>query len=199
MRVLCSILFLFPLCVSAQTLPGSTAEPKVTVVQMKWRMDVRNPALDKDPIRTMREREGQEQLRKDAERTNDMLSERGMPASTSTVPAPTRDTEARGLRISYVYEVKITNTGEKEIRRLAWDYVFLEQATETEVGRRRFVNKVSIGPGKTKNVVFRSASSPTGTVDAKNAGKKPRDQYAEKVVIQGVEYADGSVWQAVSN
>jgi len=195
MKVLCLMLFLFPFAL-AQT--NQSIGPNVTVIQMKWRMDVRNPALDKDPIRTMKEREGQEQLRKDADRTNDMLSDRGMPTSTSTVPAPARDTAVRGLTVTYVYEAKVTNTGEKGIRKLVWDYVFFEQGTETEVGRRRFVSKVSIGPGKTRDVVFRSASSPTGTVDARNAGKKPRDQYSEKVVIQGLEYADGSVWQAVS-
>ena len=196
MRVLCSILFLLPLCVSAQTLPGSTAEPGVTVVQMKWRMDVHNPALDNDSNRIMKERE--EQRRKAEERLNEALAERGMPAKTSTVPSTASATEARGLRITYVYEVKVTNAGVKGIRKLAWDYVFFEPGTETEVGRRRFISKVNIGPGKTRNVAVRLASSPTGTVSAKNAGKKPRDQYSEKIVIQGVEYADGSVWQAVS-
>lgn len=195
MKVLCLMLFLFPFAL-AQT--NQSTGSNVTVIQKKWRMDVRNPALDQNPITAMKEREGQEQRRKDAERMNDELSERGMPTKTSTVPAPASGKAQRGLSITYLYEVKVTNTGKKGIRKLVWDYVFFEHGTETEVGRRQFVNEVGISPGKTRNVVFRSTSSPTGTVDAKNAGKKQTDQYSEKVVIQGVEYADGSVWQADS-
>ena len=101
--------------------------------------------------------------------------------------------------VAYVYEVKIRNTGEKRIRTLTWEYVFFEPGTELEVGRRRFVSRVNIPPGRTGNVVMRSTSPPTGTFDAAKAGKKSSDQYAEQVVIQSVVYADGSVWQAASN
>ena len=101
--------------------------------------------------------------------------------------------------VTYVYEVKIRNTGEKRIRTLTWEYVFFEPGTELEVGRRRFVSKVPHWPRQNRDVVMRSTSPPTGTFDAAKAGKKSSDQYAEQVVIQSVVYADGSVWQAASN
>ena len=196
MKVLCLILFC---CVCPLAHAGQSSGSNVTVVQKKWSIEVRNPALDKNPVTTMRERQAGEIQRKDTDRANEMLSESGMPAQTRTVPVPESDTTKRGLTIVYVYEMKVTNTGTKGIRKLAWDYVFFEPGTETEVGRRRFVSKVRIGAGKTKSVIVRTLSSPTGAVDASKAGKKPREQYSEQVLIQGVEYSDCSVWQAVSN
>jgi len=54
-------------------------------------------------------------------------------------------------------------------------------------------------PGTTKSLVVRSKDSPTGTLDASKAGKKPSEQYSEQVVIRSIVYADGSVWSLPSN
>lgn len=201
MKALCSILvlFLFVVCAAAQALSNPPAGPNLTVIQKKWRIDVRNPALEKDPIRAMNEREALERQRKETERTNEILIEKGMPTKTSTVRPPAPQTGARRPSVTYVYEVKVRNTGPKGIRVLNWEYVFFEPGTEQEVGRRRFATKVSIGPGKTRTVIARTASSPTGTIDASKAGKKPEDQYSEQVVIRSVEYADRSVWRTTLN
>jgi hypothetical protein len=201
MRLLYSmlVLFLFASCASAQTLSNPSERSNLTVIQKKWRIEVRNPAVEKDPIQAMSEREREERRRKEIESMNEALNERGMPTKPSSVPVPSPETGHRGITVTYVYEVKVSNTGEKGIRALTWDYVFLEPGTEIEVGRRRFVSKVSISPGSTRNVIVRSATSPTGTINARKAGKKPRDQYSEQVVIQRVEYADSSVWQLGSN
>jgi len=193
------VLFLFALCASAQALSNPSAGSNVTVIQKKWRIEVRNPALEKDPLKAMKERAEAERQRKDTERMNEILIEKGMPTNTPAVRVPARETGARGISFTYVYEVMVRNTGQKGIRKLIWEYVFFEPGTEIEAGRRRFVSKVSISPGRTRNVVVRSSSPPTGTIDASKAGKKPRDQYSEQVVIQSVEYADGSVWEAPSN
>ena len=199
MKVQCSmlVLFLFALCASAQT--NSSADPNVTVIQKKWSMEVHNPAVEKDPIKAMKESEQEERKRKDRERQNEILIERGMPTNPPPIRVPTPETGARKISITYIYEAKVRNTGKKAIRTLTWEYVFFEPGTEQEVGRRRFVSKVSISPGRTRNVVMRSASPPTGTIDATKAGKKTQDQYSEQVVLQSVGYADGSVWQAGSN
>ena len=201
MKVLCSVLvlFLFALCASAQALSHPSAGPGVTVIEKKWRIDVRNPALEKDPVKAMKEREEEERKRKAADRLNEQLNQAGMPPVAPPVRAPATDTGPRGLSVTYVYEVKFSNTGAKRIRSIAWEYVFFEPGTKREAGRRRFVSEVSIGPGRSRNVVVRSALSPTGTFDATKAGKKPRDQYSEEVVIRSVGYADGSVWQATPN
>jgi hypothetical protein len=190
---------LFALCGSAQALSNRSAGPEVAVMQKKWRIDVRNPALEKDPLKPNKQREQEAIAQRETARQNESRVRMGEPTLAPPVRVPAAETGPRGLSVTYIYELKFRNTGEKEIRTLTWEYVFFEPGTEREVGRLRFVRKVSILPGKTRNVVVRTASSPTGTIDAKNAGKKPREQYSEQVVIQSVGYADGSVWQATSN
>jgi hypothetical protein len=193
-----SVLFVFVVCGSAQTLPSKSAESNVTVLQKKWRRDVRNPQLEKDPIEAMSDREREDRRRRENERLNDMMVERGMPSQSTQVPA-NRETGSSGITVLYVYEVKLRNDGAKDISKIMWDYVFFEPGTETEVGRRRFVSKANISPGGAKNIIARALAPPAATVNAKTAGNKPHDQYSEKVVIQRVEYADGSVWRASSN
>ncbi|HKQ79140.1 MAG TPA: hypothetical protein VJ810_35925 [Blastocatellia bacterium] len=190
MKVPCSVfsLFLFASCAAAQVLSDLPSKPNVIVLQKKWRMEVRNAALDEDQFKVLKEREQEERERRDLERQNEIRTRQGMP--TSTPPDRRPATRARGISITHIYEVKIRNTGEKEIRTLTWDYVFFDPGTEREVGRRRFVSEVRIGPGKTRNVVVRSATSPTGAIDAAQAGKKSRDLYSERVIIQSVGYAD---------
>jgi hypothetical protein len=190
------VLFLFTLGASAQ---DQTTGLKVTVVEKKWRMEVRNPALEKDPVKAMQDRETEERRRKDADRTNEILTEQGMPTTPPAVGASTPERGGRGISVTYVYELKISNTGDKTIRALTWEYVFFEPGTERELGRRWFESKVSISPGKTKNIVMRSRLPPTSTIDATKAGKKPRDRYSEQIVILSIEYVDGTGWQLTSN
>ena len=121
-----------------------------------------------------------------------------MPAQTSGVPTE-REAKRNGKTVLYVYEVKFRNTGAQGIRRVTWEYVFFEPGTETELGRRRFISKVNLSPGGTTNVVVRAAASPTGTVDARKAGKKPKDMYSEQIVIQRIDYEDGTFWRPASN
>lgn len=200
MRILSStiLLFSFAVCVTAQTPSNKTTPPDLTVLEKKWGIDVRNPALEKDPVQAMQDRDLQERQRIAQQRTDQILSDRGMPAQTSTVPT-SRETTRTGITVLYVYEVKLRNTGAQGIRKVTWEYVFFEPGTETELGRRRFISKVNLSPGGTTNVVVRAAVSPTGTVDARKAGKKPKDMYSEQIVIQRIEYADGTSWRPASN
>ena len=193
------VLLSFALCASAQAPSKPSAGPEVTVLQKKWRMDVRNPALEKNPLRSIQQREREVALQREDARANENRIRTGLPTLPPRVRVPTPETGPRGLLVTYIYEVKVRNTGVKEIRTLTWEYEFLEPGTEQVVGRLRIASKVNLGPGKTRNVVVRTRSSPTGTVDATKADKKPSEQYSERVVIRSVSYADGSVWQATSN
>lgn len=201
MKHFCSVLvlFLFASCVLAQASSDKSTPPNVTIVPKKWRIDVRNPKLERNPVADMQARQAAEQMRKDTERNNEIMVERGMPGPTTQVPDANRNSRPRGTIVLYVYEAKVTNNADKAIRTVIWDYVFFEPGTEKEVGRRRFVSKVNIGPGKTTDLVVRSLAAPTSTVDARHASKKPQDQYLEKAVIQSVQFADGSMWRPPSN
>jgi hypothetical protein len=197
MKILSSglVLFLSAICASAQ---ASSPPPEAVVLQNKWRIEVRNPALEKDPLAPNKERQRQELEQQAAAQENENRIRQGEPTLPPSVRQPAPETGARGLSVTYVYEMKVRNTGRKEIRTLTWEYVFFEPGTTREVGRLRIVSQVSMKPGTTRHLVVHTTSSPTGTVDATKAGKKPREQYSEQVVIRSIAYADGSVWSAAS-
>ena len=199
MKALC---FVFALCLfasfaKAQVPSAQPAKPDVIVLQKKWREEFHNAALEEDEFKIQKEREQQELARINLEKQNKINNQQGMP--TKTAPAPKLSKRDSGISVAYLYEVKFKNTGAKEIRTLTWEYVFFEPATNREVGRRWFASNVRIGSGKTKTVVERSSSPPTGSIDASKVGKMSQDQYSEQVIIQSISYADGSEWKAASN
>lgn len=200
MKTLCLVTSLFLLAVgaSAQTLPASSDPSAVTVIEKKWHVELRNPALDEDPFLVNDQMEQDMRDRKETIRQNEARNRVGLPPQ----PPPNRvgrgPIRVRGVSAIYIYEFKFRNTADKAIRALTWDYVFFEPGTEVELGRQTFVSKVSLGSGKTRNMIFQSASPPTGSIDATKVDKQSKDQYAEQVVIQSIEYADGTVWRAPS-
>jgi hypothetical protein len=198
MKILTSalVLFLFAVCASAQ---NSSAPTDVTVLQNKWRIDLYNPALDKDPLAASKEHQQEVRQQQANAQENENRKRQGEPALPPVIPKSAGDSGAGRLTAFYIYELKVRNSGRQEIRTLTWEYIFFEPGTTREVGRLQFVSKVSMKPGTTKNLTVRSKDSPTGTLDATKAGKKERDQYSEQVVIRSIEYADGSVWSSASN
>ena len=198
MNFRCSTLVL-ALLASGALAQTSSKPPEVTVLQSKWRVELHNPALEKDPLAPSKARQQAELDDKEIAQANENRSRQGEPALPPSTRQPTGETGTGRLSAVYVYEVKIKNTGRKDIRTLTWDYVFSEPGTAQEVGRRTFTSQVNMKPGATRNLIERTKSSPTGTVVATKAGQKPRDQYLERVEIRNIEYADGSVWRATSN
>lgn len=76
----------------------------------------------------------------------------------------------------------VKNAGSKIIHSITWDYIFFsEAAMEHEVKSQRFQSKKKIAPGEVKflsHSVFKRAPS----------------KY-QRVVLQKVEFSDGSTWQ----
>ena len=70
MKILASalVLFLLAVCASGQ---ASSAQPDVTVLQNKWRIDLYNPALDKDPLAASKEHQQEEIQQQAAARANE--------------------------------------------------------------------------------------------------------------------------------
>ena len=189
-------LILFAICASAQT---SSAPRDVTVLQNKWRIELHSSALEKDPFGPNKARQQEEIDQKERARESEDRIRRGETALPPSGQQPARETGDGKLSVTYVYEMKVKNTGRKEIRRLTWEYVFFEPGTTQEAGRRQFVKRVDIKPGATSHVVVRSKNPPTGTIDATKTGPKPGDMYSEQVVIRSIGYADGSAWWAPLN
>jgi hypothetical protein len=167
----------------------------------------RNPALDEDPLQAANEAVILDREKKQTMRDNNVrkqLGEDAVPLPTKVSVSQPSQPAARpgaGTRpvATFTYEVTLTNTGEKKIRAVTWEYLFFDRTTHREVGRHPFTSKINLGPGKSKNLSERSMERLTPVVDASQPGEETPGLYAERVVISHIEYEDGTVWPGTSN
>jgi hypothetical protein len=95
----------------------------------------------------------------------------------------------------FVYVVKFKSASAKPIERIFWEYQFKETANSANVTRRRFVCNVKIKPAQAKDLQIFSLGGPSDVISVKSLAKGSGNQFQEAVVIDRVEYADGSFWQ----
>jgi hypothetical protein len=99
---------------------------------------------------------------------------------------------------SYVYSMKIRNTGAKEIEGVAWDYIFLDPATSAEVGRHQFLSFQKVEPAKTATFQSELRTPPVRTIRTQTVAENKHGKLSEKSEIRCVLYADGTTWRAPS-
>jgi hypothetical protein len=204
--------------------PDTVDAPTVTVTQISWRQEVFIPALYDDPMRINQDRDELERDQKATARANVDRAKQGqtqIPIPTKKIasntpvgstpmgtpigdePAGNQNLPAQGdpgvSSVHYLYEAKIKNSGVKTIRAIVWEYSLFDPDTKLEVGRHQFTGNMTVRPGKTMNLVGRSTKPPTGVVEVAKAGKPLQSKYHERVVIQRVEYDDGTFWQRDGN
>lgn len=95
----------------------------------------------------------------------------------------------------FAYRVKVQNTSTKVIEILFWEYQFIDTSNPATVTRRQFLCGVNIKPDRGKELQAYSVSGPSDVVTLGNLADKSGNPFQEKVVINRVEYADGSIWQ----
>ncbi|HEX8176477.1 MAG TPA: hypothetical protein VF543_15410 [Pyrinomonadaceae bacterium] len=104
--------------------------------------------------------------------------------------------EARSPKPSPVdgfsYRVKVQNSSDKVIEVIFWEYQFAELSDLASMTRRQFLCGVNIKPRKEKELQAFSLSGPGGVISA--AGQSG-NLNQERVLINRVEYSDGSIWQ----
>jgi hypothetical protein len=181
---------------AAQAPTTEKAALGVTIVEHSWRGRlVRNPALDIDPLLSLEDQDRSERIRNEVIRQNEYRAALGK----EPAPLPSRNASSRLPQrrpphpYEYLYRVKIVNTGNKKIRQVIWEYVLVDPATGSEVGRHRFTSKVSVSPGKSQRLYGYSTLPPASIVDAEYAGQKSAGQHSERVVIKTIYYDDNSV------
>jgi hypothetical protein len=107
--------------------------------------------------------------------------------------------EARSPKTKIVdgfsYRAKIQNASKKVIEIVFWEYQFKEKANPQTVGRRQFLCAVNIKPDKEKELLGLSLSGPSNVISVESLANKSGNLFDEKVVINRVEYTDGSIWQ----
>lgn len=95
----------------------------------------------------------------------------------------------------YEYRAKIQNASKKVIEIVFFEYQFTESSAPENTTRRQFLCGVNVKPGKEKELLAFSLSGPSDVVSVESLGNKAGNLFQEKVLINRVEYADGSIWQ----
>jgi hypothetical protein len=95
----------------------------------------------------------------------------------------------------FAYQVKVRNAGAKVIEVLFWEYQFKETANPSNIVRRQFLCGVNIKSDKEKELQAFSLFGPSDVISVGSLVKQPGNLFVEKIVINRVEYADGTIWQ----
>jgi hypothetical protein len=95
----------------------------------------------------------------------------------------------------FAYRIKVQNADTKVVEIVFWEYQFHDPANPELVARRQFLCGVSIAPGKGKELEGFSLAGPSDVVNVKTLADNAAKPFVEKVLINRVEYADGSIWQ----
>ena len=95
----------------------------------------------------------------------------------------------------FAYRVKVQNASKKIVEVVFWEYQFKESSNPKTVARRQFLCGVNIKPTKEKELQSFSLSGPSDVISVGSLANKSGNLFEEKVVINRVEYSDGSIWQ----
>lgn len=95
----------------------------------------------------------------------------------------------------YAYRIKVKNSSANTVEIVFWEYQFIDPANPDFVARRQFLCGVNISPGKGKDLEGFSLSGPSDVINVKTLADNADNPFKERVVINRVEYSDGSIWQ----
>jgi len=95
----------------------------------------------------------------------------------------------------YSYRVKVQNVSDKVVEILFWEFQSLDPLNPSNATRRQFLCGVDIRPKKEKDLEGFSIGAPSNVVNVETLSKKDPNALKERIVINRVEYADGSIWQ----
>ncbi len=197
MKVSLLVTLLLASLASAQNPLVLTSEPSVVVLNSKWlpvhrtfKKEVPNMAPPPELTAGNKNagriaRINNPQIPDPNEQTID-----GRSAAIEKAVQEARTAEPKPLD-GFSYLTKIRNGGKQTIEIIFWEYQFID-AGSRNVTRHQFLCGVKIKPDKEKEVAGFSMMRPSDVVDA---GTLVNNNLKEKVLINRVEYADGTIWQ----
>jgi hypothetical protein len=89
----------------------------------------------------------------------------------------------------------VQNGSGKTVQIVFWEYQFREIANPANVTSRQFLCSARINPEKAKELQVFSLLGPSNVVDVKSLGKGSLNQFEEGVLINRVEFTDGTFWE----
>ena len=200
MKILLLLSLLLSLFIPSQTPVTPLTDSPLTVTNFKWsraRRTVEAPEAEGNaPARAMIP---QNRIFARNARVNDPQGVRdpnadtidGRSAALEKSVAESRSPKARPMD-GYVYRIKVQNAYTKVVEIVFWEYQFHDPANPDLVARRQFLCGVDIPAGKGKELEGFSLSGPSDVVDVKTLDS---GGFKEKVLINRIEYSDGTIWQ----
>ena len=175
-------------------------QPDAEVVKFSWNKE--RIGWERDPFSgpienfdETRARQRNERRIEDAKRGNSAEVDRirrEAKADAANIAAKHKDPPSRYV---FIYKATIKNAGNKAIKSIDWDYIFLERGTENEVGRQQFTSEEKVSPGKSKELVVTITKPPTKTISLTSLNNNERGTLDGRVVLVRIDYADGTSWQ----
>ncbi|HEV2862595.1 MAG TPA: hypothetical protein VGX48_16395 [Pyrinomonadaceae bacterium] len=197
-----SVMLLFLTLAGVAAAQTADEAPGVSVVEKSWRREVRNPAMEDDPFRANDAHNDWLLAQREVQRQNAMRRKSNQEALPPTLPRAAGGSDFAGQIVYYLYKAKFSNTGEKAIQGLEWEYAFVDPGTQAEVGRHSYIHKVKLRPGKSVELMGLSDAPPARVVDVKDSKKSAqemRNKYAERIRVTRILYADGTTWERPAN
>jgi hypothetical protein len=96
---------------------------------------------------------------------------------------------------AYSYKIKVQNPTSQAVDILFWEYQFIERSNPQNVTRRQFLCVANLKAGQQKEIQALSLNGPTDVVNVESLANNAANAFGEKIVINRIEYGDGSIWQ----
>lgn len=181
-----------------------TGESSVVVVSSKWSrylQKTENPNKQKN----VNPQPGMIAANKNFERTRRVNDTPGnTDPNTETIDGRSAAIEknvqdARSPKVKYsdgfLYQVKLKNAGKATVEILFWEYQFKERANPDNTMSHQYLCGVNIKPNKEKDLSVFSTNGPGNLISVESLEDKSESLFDEKILINRVEYSDGTIWQ----
>jgi len=176
--------------------------PVVAVVSFKWTRIRKTEQKAADGIIPAREMIADNKTYQRNARVNQAVGQRdpnedtldGRSAAIEKIVQESRTPPPKSLD-TFSYEAKIQNGSKKTIDVVFWEYQFIDEKSPLTPTRRQFLCGGGIKPGKEKDLQVSSLSGPSDVVSVETLGNGSGRHSLEMVLINRVEYADGSIWE----
>jgi hypothetical protein len=117
----------------------------------------------------------------------------GRSAELDRITAAARETKPQTE--GFTYQTKVQNNSAKPVAIVFWEYQFREKGNPAILSRRQFVCQAKLKPAKARDFEIFTLAGPSSVISVKTLSKKSEPSFDEAVIINRVEFEDGSNWQ----
>lgn len=194
------LVLLLGLLPQTQTPITSSDDAPVTVVSVKWSKDRQVPPEDSGASAPAAAMIPQNKNFERNRRANVSPGDRDPNLDTIDGRSAALDKAVRDSRgpkpvDGFTYRAKIHNGSLRPIEIVFWEYQFKADPDDAPLLRRQFLCAVAVKPEKDLELKAFSLSGPQDVISVDMLSKKAAKPGTEKVVINRIEFADGSIWQ----